>query len=302
MGTGAAAASQTSARELKGRRVVLSSSSADSVPEIRVSTGVVTTITFEDSSIDARALALEGQGSRVKLVDVGERSILLKPLVELAQGERLLLRAPFVDGKAPTQVTFALVSHPAEVDSHVEVLRQPQSVEACQAELADAQARLAEKNAELRMLRARAAANGPAGLILAGLLNEKGVKVIRSQVAASPATQGALRGMRQRGVLSFRAAAWAAVAVEVENTGEHPWTPGSAKLTSTKTRRSVTGASISMEQQQLGLGESALVVVETEPPSQSAGELFTLELFGADGGRALSIDAVRVHNPEGQKP
>jgi hypothetical protein len=56
-----------------------------------------------------------------------------------------------------------------------------------------------------------------------------------------------------------------------------------------------------MEKQQLGPGESAVVVVVTEPPSKGTGELFTLELFGADGGRALSINGVQVHNPEGQK-
>lgn len=300
MGTGAAAA-QSSARELKSRRVVLSGSFAASVPEIRVAPGVLTTLSFEDTAIDARALQLEGRGSRVKLVGADEHTVVLKPLVELGKGERMLLVVPFTDGRAPTQATFALVSHPAEVDSQVEVVREAHSAEACQAELADAQARLAEKDAELQTLRARAAANGPAGLILAGLLTEEGVKVARSHVGASPATQEALRVAGVGGVLSFRAAAWVAVAVRVQNTGAHPWSPGSAKLTSMKTSRPVAGASISMEKQQLGPGESSVVVVVTEQPSKSAGEFFTLELFGADGGRALSINDVEVHNPQGQK-
>lgn len=300
MGTGAAA--QPQARELRSRRVVLSSSSAESVPEIRVATGVLTTLSFEDSSIDARALQLEGQGSRVKLLDAGEHTVVLKPLVEPGRGERILLVVPFTDGRAPTQATFALVSHPAEVDSQVEVVREAQSAEACQAELADAQARLAEKDAELQSLRARSAANGPAGLILAGLLDVEGVKAAYSDPVASSLTQGALRLAGWDGVLGFRAAAWAAVAVRVQNTGEHPWAPGGVKLISTKTSRPVAGASIRMEKQQLAPGESTLVVVETVLPSASAGELFTLEMFGADGARDLSISGVRVHSPEGQKP
>lgn len=294
MGTGAAA--QTSARELRSRRVVLSGSSAESIPELRVALGVVTTMTFEDAVIDARELHLEGRGSRVKLVDVGEHSVVLKPLVELARGERLLLQVPFADGKAPTQATFALVSHPAEVDSQVEVIREARSAEACQGELADAKAQLAQKDAELEALRARAAASGPAGLIFAGLLGNEGVTAVRFMVPPSPDVRHGLRATGQR-AMSFRAAKWTAVAVEVENIGEQPWQPRTAMLVSVKTSRPIAGTSISMEKQQLGPGESALVVVETEPPSESAGEEFRLELFGADGGRDLSIPKVRVHNP-----
>ena len=150
--------------------------STASVPEIRVGQGVVTTMTFEDAAIDTRALQLEGQGSRVKRVGADEHTVVLKPLVELSPGERLLLRVPFSDGMAPAQATFALVSHPAEVDSQVEVVREAQSVEACQGELATARARLAEQEAELSALRARASVNGPTGLILAGLLDDGGVR------------------------------------------------------------------------------------------------------------------------------
>jgi uncharacterized protein (TIGR02268 family) len=301
MGTGASA--QPPPRELKSRRIVLSSNEADSVHSIRLATGVLTTLSFEDTAIDARALQLEGQGVRIKLVDMGEHTVVLKPLVELAQGERLLLRVPFADGNAPTQATFALVSHPSEVDSQVEVIRQPQSAETCQGELAEGKARLAEKDTELQSLRIRAAASGPAGLILAGLLGEEGVKTVRSKAHASPAAQGVLRLLRRKGVLSFRAAAWAAVAVEVKNIGEQPWKPGTARLVSMTMGTPAKGVSASMEGQTLAPGECTLVVVETEAPPANAGELFRLEMFGADGARDLSISGVRVHNPrEGVKP
>jgi uncharacterized protein (TIGR02268 family) len=299
MGTGAAA--QTSARELRSRRVVLSDSFAASVPEIRVATGVVTTITFEDAVIDARALQLEGRGSRVKLVAADEHAIVLKLLVEPTPGERLVLHVPFADGKAPTQATFALVSASSEVDSQVEVVREAQSAEACHSELVDAKAILVQKEAELAVLRAREGVNGPAGLILAGMLGEGGVRAMRSLVSFSPDVRHGLRVVL-RSALSFRASEWAAVSLEVRNAGEEPWSPGMAKLTSMKTGKPVTVVSVSMRHAQLAPGESVLVVVETVPPPANAGEEFTLELFGADGGRALSINGVRVHNAEEQKP
>jgi uncharacterized protein (TIGR02268 family) len=296
MGTGATAA-QPQARERTERKVVLSGSSSDSVHPIRVAPGVVTTLTFEDTAIDARTLQLEGRGSRVKLVGAEEHTIVLKPLVELAQGERLLLRVPFADGRTPTHATFALVSHPSEVDSQVEVIRQPQSAEACQDALNDMQAQLARKDAELQMLRARAAASGPAGLIIAGLLDDGGVTFHRSEVAASPEVRSGLMLMHWGNVRSFRASKWAAVTLEARNRGELPWTPGMAKLMSMETGKPVTVVSVSMKPQQLAPGESTLVVVETEPPPEGAGEPFALELLGADGGRALSISGVRFPNP-----
>ena len=111
-----------------------------------------------------------------------------------------------------------------------------------------------------------------------------------------------LKLMRQTQVQSFRASAWAAVVLKAENAGEKPWTPGSAKLTCMTTGMPVTVVSVSMKHPQLASGESALVVVETLPPPTEAGELFTLELFGADGARGLSLSGVQVHTLEGQKP
>lgn len=93
------------------RQLVLPTSATGPVPEVRVALEVPTTIIF-DAALARDSVKLDGEGTRIRRVDVGDKSIILEPLVELGQ-ERVLLRVRFVDGAAPAEATLSLVSDPA---------------------------------------------------------------------------------------------------------------------------------------------------------------------------------------------
>jgi uncharacterized protein (TIGR02268 family) len=107
-------------------------------------------------------VTLDGEGTRIRRVDVGDKSVIVEPLVELGQ-ERALLRVRFMDGAAPAEATLAFVSDPAQVDSHVRVSRRAHSAEELEKKLAEVRARCEAREVELAELRARCEANGLVG-------------------------------------------------------------------------------------------------------------------------------------------
>ncbi|WP_395848338.1 DUF2381 family protein [Cystobacter fuscus] len=123
------------ARERQERQVVVSSSPDEPVPEVRVAAGIATTLVF-NVPIDRASVEVEGQRTRFRLVDVGERTLFLKPLVPPGDGERLGVRVRYKDGVSPAFAVFALVSHPTVVDTRVDVARIQRSPEVLEAELA----------------------------------------------------------------------------------------------------------------------------------------------------------------------
>jgi uncharacterized protein (TIGR02268 family) len=81
------------------RQLVLPTSTMEPVPEVRVAPGILTTRVF-DAALARDSVKLDGEGTRIRVVDVGDRSVIVEPLVELGQ-ERVLLRVRFADGAAP---------------------------------------------------------------------------------------------------------------------------------------------------------------------------------------------------------
>jgi len=156
------------------RQLVLPNSATGSLPEVRVARGMPTTIIF-DAALARDFVKLEGEGTRIRRVDVGDTSVTVEPLVELGQ-ERALLRVRFVDGAAPAEAALALVSDPALVDSHVRVGRRAHSAEELEKDLAEVRARCEAQKVELAELRARCEANGLVALVLAGLLGKDDLK------------------------------------------------------------------------------------------------------------------------------
>ncbi|NOK16452.1 DUF2381 family protein [Corallococcus carmarthensis] len=286
--TAAQAQSASSVRERRDRRVVLPRP-GEPVLEVQVAAGILTTLVL-DSALDRNSVELEGR-ARFQFVDVGERSINLKPTMELGAGERLMLRVRFTDGASPEHAVFALVSRPSEVDSHVEVSRRPLSPEALQAELSEVRAQLAAKEAELAALRARGDASSPAALALAGLLDADGVSARRIDRQPEKEMQSSLRVMDG---FSFRATAWAVVSLNVKNYGKAPWTPTEARLTRSTGGAQVPVLGVRLKQPQIGPGEVGTVVVETEEAAWPAGTLFRLELVDATGARPLLVPRVAL--------
>jgi hypothetical protein len=229
------------------------------VPEVRVAAGITTTLRF-DAPIDRTSVEVEGQEVNFRFVDVGERTLVLEPALELAPGKRLGVRVRYRDGAFPSQAAFALVSHPIAVDGLVEVVRRPDTSEWREPE-------------------------GPAGLVLSGVLDSWGVWTRPFAAQVPPDNRS---GLEVKKGVSYRARSWVVVSLHVRNLpGQKPWSPGSARLTGLS-GVPVTVRSVRMKDPLLQPGEMALVVVEAEPPG--AGEkTFWLELVDREGGRHLSV-------------
>jgi hypothetical protein len=126
-----AAAAEAQPQALGERSIT--ATSREPLPEVWVATGHRTAIVF-DAPIEKASVELGA--ARVTLVDVGERSLILEPLVNPGEDERWVLRVKYAD--PPEWAAFVLVSRPGEVDLQLEVVRQRQTLENCQAELAQA--------------------------------------------------------------------------------------------------------------------------------------------------------------------
>lgn len=249
--------------------------------------GILTTLVF-DAALARDSVTLDGEGTRIRRVDVGDKSVIVEPLVELGQ-ERALLRVRFVDGAAPAEATLAFVSDPAQVDSNVRVSRRAHSAEVLEKELAEVRARCEAREVELAELRARCEANGLVGLVLAGLLNEKDLTDAR--FIDLDARESGARGLMMTKKSWVKVAPrWLLLAVKVQNgAGQPSWSPDRVTLTSTKTDEKVEVRVARMDRPQLGSYEEGLVAVEAEPPSAATGEHFRLELSETASGRLLSI-------------
>jgi len=281
------------------RQLVLPTSATGPLPEVRVAPGVPTTIIF-DAALARDSVKLDGEGTRILLVDVGDKSVTVEPLVELGQ-ERALLRVRFVDGAAPEGATLALVSDPAQVDGHLRVSRRAHSAEGLEKELANVRARCEAREVELAELRARCEANGLVALVLAGSLGRK--DLTNAGFIAPDALESGASGLRMGEGWAKVAPKWLLVAVTVENdAGQPPWSPDKVTLRSTKTNEAVGVRVARMDRPQLGPGEGGLVAVEVEPPSAAAGEHFLLELSETTSGRHRSILFVKpsAETPSGK--
>ncbi|MCY1083563.1 DUF2381 family protein [Archangium lansingense] len=273
MGSAAAAQQpQSPARERQERQVVVPSSPAEPVSEIRVAAGIATTFVF-NAAIDRALVEVEGRATRFRLVDVGERTLFLEPLVPPGDGERLAVRVRYKDGASPAFAVFALVSHPTEVDTRVDVARMQRSPEVLEAALAQCEA------------------GEPGYLVLSGRLDRRGVRARPIAIAPDSQVQA---GMKLEEGTGYRAGTWALAAVRVHNLpGQQPWTAGEARLTRAD-GTPVRVVAVRMDRPQLASGDVGLVVAETEVPYWTAGEVFHLELREKGGGRHLVIGTVNL--------
>ena len=245
-----------------------------------MATNTLTLFRF-DASIDRASLEVEGRTTRFRLVDVGDRTLILEMAAEPGDGEKLGVRVRYKDGATPAYATFVLVSHPTLVDKEVEVVRRPRTVEALEA-------RVAHMEAELVALKAQCAQSGLPNLAFSGLLDSTDVRAKPFWGKAAPGYRGSLEPGEGIG---YRATRWAMVVVSIRNLpGQPAWAPGTARLTST-TGTPVKVLSVHLEKPRLLAGESALAAVLVEPPASGEG-LFQLELVDAEGGRLFPITKI----------
>jgi len=239
--------------------------SAEPLPEIRVEKATPTLLLFP-APIQKTTVTVDE--SRIRIVDKGERTIVVQAVADLREGERPELAVFFADGRAPARAAFVLVTDPAEVDSRIDVERREPPNAACPAEAPRVPPR-------------------PEDFVLLGYVNENGVQVGEVEAASDDT-----RGLWSMPGWSYRGATWVLVDVKIGNSaGQRPWTPREATLTNKR------GVALRARLVTEGSGEIApgallrvLAVADLPPPS--AGETFALEVRGA-GGRSLVIPRVR---------
>jgi uncharacterized protein (TIGR02268 family) len=260
---------------LRQKSVTLPVSPQDAT--VRVARGTLTTLTF-DSALASKGVQLVGRDTHFERVVAEERTLTLKPKVELKPGERLLLSVRFADGAAPQEATFELVAAGEEVDASVEVVRRARNVEALEAALAAAQAQLAT-------LQARCGEGGPESAVLAGWLTED-ISVMPLDIRVPPGDASGLRVGESR---AYRTRKWALVAIKLTNrAGARPWPLGEARLTSAH-GPPVKVHSVRLDRPHLAPGEEGLLLVLTEAPWWVLGEELRLELKDDEGGRPLLL-------------
>jgi uncharacterized protein (TIGR02268 family) len=276
--TSAATAQQSPPPVLRQKSVTLPASAQDAT--VRVARGTLTTLAF-DSALAPRGVQLSGRDTHFERVLVEERTLTLKPKVELAPNERLLLTVRFADGAAPQEATFELIPGEGEVHASVEIVRRARNLDALEAALAGMQAQLAA-------LRARCEDNAPESAVLSGWLTED----IRAQTFIAKVPPGNASGLSLVGGAGYRARQWALVVVELRNSpGAQRWTLGEVKLTSVH-GVPVRVLSTRVDRPHLAPGETGVVLVRTEVPAWDLGENFRLELKDQEGGRLLHLSGV----------
>jgi uncharacterized protein (TIGR02268 family) len=270
----AVAAQPPPARERREQHVTVTGLPGAPVTEIHVALDVVTVLLFD---ADIRRDAVLVDRARVKLIDTGARSIILAPVVELGADERVILQVSYADEKAPAQVVFALVAHPSEVDTRVEVARHEQSVSTCQAELAEA--------------RAQCSTLSPARWVREGRLDERGVTARHLNCRHDRD----LDGLYCEGATVYVAGTWALLVVKGHNLPGHPpWSPREATLTTKRGSRVPKVRGVESEPTQLAPGEVGWVFVELAAPLTSAPEPFQVTLTDPQGGRSLVVQDVSL--------
>ncbi|KFE66897.1 DUF2381 family protein [Hyalangium minutum] len=269
--TGTVARAQATAREPRHRTVTVTGNPSEPPPEVHVSAETPTVFLF---GAELRKKSVRVDEARIRVVDTGEqsRTIVVQAVSPPSHGERHELEVEFADGKAPSRAVFALVVHPANVDTLISVARQEPAAPACLAEV-------------------REGVRGPEDFLLLGYMGESGVPTAK----VGPAKDAA-QGLESAKGVAYRGKGWLMVQVRLRNQrGPQPWVPTEATLTS-KTGEKLRGRVVLEEQGEPEPGKAVRVLVVTEEPPAGVGLFFILELSGADG-RTLAIPEVKIPAP-----
>ncbi len=253
------------------RSLTVTGNPTEPVPEVRGAQGVGITFHFDGPLLESSVRVDE---ARVRVVDVGKRSLLIEPLTAPRADQPVEVSVLYADGE-PRRAVFVIVPHPSEVDTWLEVTRRTQPPgEACQARLEE--------------LRARCGAHSPTAFLRSGLLTPEGIQA--REILGQRASGGSL--VATRGVV-YLGQTWVLVEVEFQNGTGQTWAPRVATLTG-KGGQPVTVHWVTAEPAEVAPGGMGRVWVETaEVPPSGAGVEFTLEVTGADG-RVLRVQEVKL--------
>ncbi|WAM23913.1 MULTISPECIES: DUF2381 family protein [Myxococcus] len=250
-------------RAKRDRAVSVANGPADSLPVVRVEHGTPTLFLFP-APINRKTLTFDE--SRIRVLDAGERSVIVQPVADLAEGERYEVGVFFADGRAPARAAFLLVTDPAEVDIQINVQRPELAGAACPVD--------------------QPRAPRPEDFVLLGLVDKEGV-------SATPIKdyKDAGRGFLVQSAIAYRGKGWVLVdAMVVNHVGQAPWEPRDAMLTG-RVGLPLRARIVSVDTGAIQPGENRQILVVAESAQLSASPVYSLELVG--DGRTLKIPNVR---------
>ncbi|WIG93803.1 DUF2381 family protein [Myxococcus sp. SDU36] len=255
---------------------------------VRVSTTVPTTLTF-DMPINAGAAVLS-DGTRVEILDRGERSLTLRALEELR--EPVTLRVPLPDASAQAAPLFQLSTPGDVVDAQVRVFREASAPELLRVRLAELEARCAVCEAALAAQRERGATKGPADWVLSRQVEDGGVAVARLHSSR----QDHAANVRVKFATRFLAAEWVVFQARVANATGKPWRPGRAWLEDAVTGQRVAARAVRFAPAAPLHGDAGRVVVEFGWTAGNSSGTYRLVVEAASGGASLVIPDVALQD------
>jgi hypothetical protein len=261
-------------RAKRERTVTAAGTPAEPLPEIHVAADTPTVLLFP---ADIQKKTITVNGSRIRVVDTGARSIIVQAKDDYRPEEREELEVFFADGAAPARAAFVLVMDPAEVDIRIDVKR-PELPAACPPE-------------------APHAGPLPEDFVLKGYVDERGV-----QTAVIGEVSDNAQGLSLRRGVSYRGKGWVLIDIAIVNeAGRPPFSPRSATLTG-KGGETLRALRVKAVRDARAPREEVRVLVAADEPPKSAGLVFTLEVLG-DDDRSIVIPRLTLPKlgPEGKR-
>ena len=256
-------------RVRRERPVTVARTAGEPLPVVHVTQDTPTLLLFP-SPIQRKSLTFDE--SRIRVLDAGERSVIVQAVSDLREDERQVMGVFFADGSAPARAAFSLVTVPAEVDTRIDVQRPEPPDVACQN---GPQARVPQ----------------PEDFVLLGYVDGMGVTTAKVN-AVKPGSQG----LSSAKAMSFRGKGWVLVDVRVFNEVDRPsWTPREALLVG-RVGGPLRARLVNVQEGAIPPGEERRVLVIANTQELEARTMFSLEVRG-DGGRTLTIPEVRFPRP-----
>ncbi|CAM4079765.1 DUF2381 family protein [Corallococcus exiguus] len=268
-GVAAGAEPAPGARVRRERPVTVASTPAEPLPVVHVAGGARTLFLFS-APIQRKTLTFDE--SRIRVLDAGERSIIVQPVANLTEGERQEIGVFFADGRAPTRAAFVLMTDPSDVDALIDVQRPEPPNTAC------------KTDAQLPVPK-------PEDFVLLGFVDGQGVTT-----SSIKGKKDFAQGFASVNPTSYRGKGWILVDVWIWNESDRPaWTPREATFTR-RVGMPLRARIVTDRKGAIPPGESGRVLAVAEIQESDASLVFTLDLRG-DGGRNLTIPDVRFPKP-----
>ncbi|MFY2561963.1 DUF2381 family protein [Corallococcus terminator] len=273
-GVAAAAEPLPGGRVRRERPVTVASAPTEPLPVVHVA-GDTPTVFLFSSPILKKSLTFDE--SRIRVLDAGERSVIVQPVADLREGERQELGLFFADGGTPARAAFVLVTHPGDVDSRIDVQRpEPRSVP-CQADVSPPVPK-------------------PEDFVWLGYVDAEGVVTSSAVRDAVDAAQG----LSTERISSYQGKGWFLVEMHIRNKADQPaWTPREATFTG-RVGMPLRARIVTDKKGAIPPGEGGRVLAVIEIPESNANLVFTVDVRG-DGGRQLTILDVRLRKSGGEK-